>query len=678
MQSNQLFFSKAVIINDIKRYWLVSVGYLLMLIYLVPINIISINNRTYVDKEYLNSFLPKIGDIIYINDESIMIMVLIPVLVSILLFRYMQVKKSSDMIHSLPLTRNQIFNSNIIAGSLLLIIPIIITGLITMIILPSLEISKYLTFSGIIHWIITAVLLNMLLFITCCLIGVLTSISLIQGIFTYIFLLTPYVLAVFVIDNLSLIIKGLEYNPLGKIYNSLSPLLLFLNRGIANMYNKNNEILIRFQWTVGELVYIIILIIAFLLLAKYLYNKRKLETISQTITFKRLQPIVKYLFTLGCMLLVGMYFINKRVNKINIEYITIFYIVIAFIAYTIAVMFINKSFSINIKQYKGFVLYSGIVLIFILGVKFDVIGYEKRIPSIQDIEWVSMKGYLEYYEDKNIYEDIYIGEDGKEYLSQAYYSKETIENIIKLHKAIIKKTTIQTKRNSIADQTVYIHYKYKNGKNMFRCYYIDEKEYNQLFIPIFETKEYKMNDLEIRKLKESDILKLEIYSRLDNLKNISIDNPEEIKEIKSIIEEEVLNISYDDYYDSNILNNYRIEAILANENLDPDKNFLSIKFVEKYSKIRAWLEEHGYMDKLLVAIEDIDHITVQNNNSSKKLEIDKKEQIKECLDTMTDIDIDGYRRLNIEITLKNNNVHHIGNTFKANTIPQFIKDYFGE
>lgn len=677
MQSNQLFFSKAVIINDIKRYWLVSVGYLLMLIYLVPINIISINNRTYVDKEYLNSFLPKIGDIIYINDESIMIMVLIPVLVSILLFRYMQVKKSSDMIHSLPLTRNQIFNSNIIAGSLLLIIPIIITGLITMIILPSLEISKYLTFSGIIHWIITAVLLNMLLFITCCLIGVLTSISLIQGIFTYIFLLTPYVLAVFVIDNLSLIIKGLEYNPLGKIYNSLSPLLLFLNRGIANMYNKNNEILIRFQWTVGELVYIIILIIAFLLLAKYLYNKRKLETISQTITFKRLQPIVKYLFTLGCMLLVGMYFINKKVN-VNIELITFLYIVIALIAYTIAVMFINKSFSINIKQYKGFSLYSGIILIIILGVKFDVIGYEKRIPSIQDIEWVSMNEHPEYYEDKNIYEDIYFEKDGKEYLSQAYYSKETIKNIIKLHKEIIKKPIIQTKNNTQENQKVYIHYKYKNGKNMFRCYYIDEKEYNQLFIPIFETKEYKMNDLEIRKFKKSDILKLEIYSQLDDLKSITIDNPEEIKEIKSIIEEEVLNISYDDYYDSNILNNYRIKAILANENLDSDENCLSIKFVEKYSKIRTWLEDHGYMDKLLVAIEDIDHITVQNYNNGKKLEIDKKEQIKECLDTMTGIDIDGYRRLNVEITLKNNSVNDVGYTFEANTIPQFIKNYFGE
>ena len=118
----------------------------------------------------------------------------IPVLTAILLFRYIQSKKSVDMIHCLPIKRVKLYDNHIFIGILILVVPVLITALSALLLKEALNLNNYrfhFTVKTVASWTGRTILFNIVIFLSSVLVGMFTGLSSAQGILTYIFLFLP-------------------------------------------------------------------------------------------------------------------------------------------------------------------------------------------------------------------------------------------------------------------------------------------------------------------------------------------------------------------------------------------------------------------------------------------------------------------------------------------------------
>ena len=123
-----------------------------------------------------------------------------------------------------------------------------------------------------------------------------TGISVVQGVLTYVFLLFPAGIILLLFSNLSLLLFGFpgDYYLTSNL-EQLSPLTyisLIDERNIKGI----------------ELIIYLAVTILLYLLALYFYKKRKTERASEAIAFSKLRSIFKYGVTFCFMLFGGVYF----------------------------------------------------------------------------------------------------------------------------------------------------------------------------------------------------------------------------------------------------------------------------------------------------------------------------------------------------------------------------------
>ena len=92
------------------------------------------------------------------------------------------------------------------------------------------------------------------------------------------------------------------------------------------------------------------------------------------------------------MLLGGIYFSGVYSNgaKYRLYWVMFGYAIASVIGYIIAEIIITKSLRI-FRNIKGYFIYVIIIALVLIGINSDIIGYEKRIPALENIESI----YLE-------------------------------------------------------------------------------------------------------------------------------------------------------------------------------------------------------------------------------------------------------------------------------------------
>ncbi len=97
----------------------------------------------------------------------------------------MQVKRSADHMHSLPIKREVLFLQHIVVGMIILIVPVAVIAVCLIMMKPFLPISLY-SFKHVAIWFVSTVSMNLLLFLGAVFVGMLTGMSILQGMFAYI------------------------------------------------------------------------------------------------------------------------------------------------------------------------------------------------------------------------------------------------------------------------------------------------------------------------------------------------------------------------------------------------------------------------------------------------------------------------------------------------------------
>lgn len=669
MKSKISFFNKGILLNDLKRFLWLGIAYFVFLFFSIPVKILNIYDCNKIQINY-----HRYMNYIFSFDSSPLTfsICIVPVFVALILFRYIQNKKSIDMIHSLPITRKHLFDNHVFFGLMTLIMPVILISIICFLLKISLNLNDknlHFTYNDVVYWAGITILLTTFIFLFTILIGMLTGLTAAQGILTYILLFLPYGLSILIFYNLKIIIYGFVYE------SYMETNFLFLSP-ITRLTNLKD-----FPMEHYEIITYIILSFTIFIIGRILYKKRKSEAISNVVAFKLLQPIFKYGLTFCCMLVGGMYFAYMEKN---LSWIIFGYIIASFIGYIISEMIIKKSLKV-FKNLKGYFIYSVVMVLIMVCINFDLISFQKRIPAFNEIESI-------FLED-NFFSLI----KGSRKKPHFYKEFSNIEEIQKLHKDIISNKISYNELNSLKGnfqrKPVALMYKLKNGSTIKRQYIIPAEIYNKHFKGIYESAEYKIINNPILNKDSSSIDKISFHENY-LWKNFSLTKPSEIKEFTDILKSEILNQAYDsDEYrklfwsDINLsLRNDENESnqLKRNDYLKDhydDTNFHYV-FSQSYVKLQKWLTEKGYIEYVRTMPEDIDYAIIEkfnstnkdidlNNKNVKRLEIKDKTQIETCLrNTYTDNEGEYI----IGFYSKNNHVFY-GNLKKDN-LPALVKDYF--
>lgn len=485
MSSKTSFINTGILRHDFKRYGWIGAAYLLGLLLSVPLQIAMIYSRQaasgviYSVSPNPYPYLQVLG---FQSPLQALLWFTVPVLTGILLFRYLQSGESADQAHALPVRRETLYNTHMAAGVVLLFVPIIITSLVSWAVLQGLGID-YVKGQEVLTCLGVSLMFNLLLFTCSAAVGMISGMSTVQGALTYIMLLLPAGFTLLVWQNLQNFVFGLPYDFLSNNFEKLSPLMRIT-------YNQPFS-------GVEVAVYLLCSVVLYLL-GLFFYRRRPSENAGNALAFRTLHPVFVWGFTFCGMLLVGTYF-NQSQDSMGWTYFG--YFLGSILSYILSLVLVNKSLDIfRFRVARNYLLYSLVIILLIAGLYSDVIGYEKRIPPLEQVKSVYLDGSFYLLKARETVPPPYFVEvDNDNYqreVTMVYSNAENIAAIHELHQAMIdnrkiEKPLLHNRDRSIPYRNWCLAYQLENGKTVYRQYWVPVERYAVQAKPIYESQEHK-------------------------------------------------------------------------------------------------------------------------------------------------------------------------------------------
>ncbi len=673
MKSKISLIDKGIFYHDFKSSGWLGVIYLLGLLFTIPIQILMLHSREETMQRAYGLLNNPYLDILQVNSPIQMILlVIIPVLTGMLLFRYLQSGQAADMIHALPIKRETLYNTHITAGIILLFIPLFITALLSWAVIGGLGI-ELVSFHDIMNWLGSSLLISLLLFISSAAVGMFTGMSSLQGILTYIMLLLPVGLSTLLLNNIHMYVYGLAYDYYLLELEKSYPLINIINFKI-------------FPFAGRELIINLIIILALYLIGRYAYQKRQSEMAGNAIAFAILRPIFKYGVAFCTMLLLGSYFYLAQ-GSLSWTYFG--YFIGSLIGFLLAEILIKKSISIfNLKLLRQYACLVIAVVLLISCVNSDVIGYEKRIPDLAEVNTA--------YFDNSFYTLSRAKDDSSEDMTCMFIEDDNIAKIYELHKSIIDSGNKHESFNNTNDitystATYGIAYQLKDGSVFCRQYRIERDDYTAQLRPIYESREYKHLHNDIFQVIPANVDLIEIYANGVN-KKVRIIDPPFIKQAINVLQKDVLLRTYEQMTSKR--DPWAHISIHLNDDSEHNPN---LSWDKSDINFGDWLKSIGKYDNArVIASDDIEYAVVEKRDNNRENSFDKyseydleqylkeiknkemylkitdPEPLESCLANYTStINEPGY---NIIFSLNNGRV--LRGELSDNNAPQCIKEYF--
>ncbi|PFO09727.1 multidrug ABC transporter permease [Bacillus sp. AFS076308] len=650
MPSRMSWFNKEILLQIGRSTGWVSIVYFLGLLFILPIQLLMI----YSDET--KSYYPEPNNLFLVNFTfQIGLIVIVPVILAVFLFRFLHVKQAADLMHSLPLKRERIFHQYALTGMVFLILPVSVITFIILLMHNTLDFSNLFSVKDIFYWAGTTLVITLLLYTAALFIAMMTGMSTVQAVLAYVFLFFPIGMTMLVIFNLKIVLYGFPGD-------------YFLNRQLEKLSPISYAAVLdsrKFQWNDG-MVYILLIIVLYGL-SIFFYKKRNLEAASEAIAFPKIRSVFKYGITFCMMLLGGSYF--QEVSYGSFSWTIFGYVIGAVIGYLGAEMILRKTWRV-FGRIKGLIVYLAVTAVLVIGV--HILGfYENKVPEEEQIKTVLFSNQFGFYTKDDIY--------GEYYTPMPMKEKANIEAVRRLHQQLLSDKKINQQKENYQSENFYIQYELKNGSKVTREYSVNERLYEDFFKPIYESKEYKLSTKEIFKLKQNKIKTLTIGGNGPVSRGVTLSNSNDIKEVIGALRKDVLAESYED---SRYFKGSTIEVYLGND------HFLSFEFKPINHNLTEWLRQKELLKDAKPSSDDVTHVLVAKAGTENTEDIEIiKSDIEKSRDTL-----DVTNKGQIEQMLNNASAdpHHeymavfyFGSAhyyevmfFDEKHAPDFIKDHF--
>jgi ABC-2 type transport system permease protein len=586
MKSKISFFNPGIVFQDLRQYGWVAIIYTIGLLLTVPVAMLILTSSKYFrDGEYKS-----LADLMT-NHLEVVLLFAVPVVAGVMVFRYLQTEASADYVHSFPIRRESLYVNHVIGGIVLLIVPILITtGVLFAVVKMNPVLRAVVTNAEIWNWAGIIALCSVFVLAATVFIGMMTGMSTIQAILSFIFLLLPFGLYELILYQMQVFMFGF-YPPDGVNRDMLIPLQAYLDF----QYEKSNFVLL--------IIYILLTILLFIA-GWFLYKLRNLENAQEVIAYEFMRPIFKYGVTFCATLLGSAYFYSA--SGWSLSWHVFGAVVGALAGYFVSEMLMQKNWRVfRWKTWIGFICFSAVMAIVFTALATDALGYGKKVPEENEISGVRVFQNDVYWQDKG--ESAGFSED------RAY-----IRNTREFQKLIIQSKENENEEDA---QSLRIEYKLKNGKLFKRSYTINEKKYKSQLRVLHETADFKKQRYADFSKRSSE---LSIAGFLSQKTDVVLKDPEDINQVKDSILQDLMGMTYNE------------------EKAGDDLGYLTFRFGDEYVDIN-WnssfehlknrLAEKNLLEQVLPTPDEINNMLIaQHRNDADKVEINRKDLIQHALE----------------------------------------------
>lgn len=443
MSSKTSCFNPALFKKTVSRFWPVWTTYLGILLVSVPL---SLAERLSWSSE--TNYMSTVQNMMY-NSASKPIQLLsfaFAIISAMAVFSYLYNAKSVGMMASLPIKREGMFITQMLAG----IVPILASDVVVFLATLAVE-AAYgaVDISSLALWLGAAVLTNITFYGFAVLCAQLTGHLVVLPCVYIVLSFTVWAVENMVRVLLSYFIYGMYER--ATVLNFFSPLVnLMDNVGTEYVYD---EILktgrhIFTGW--GLLGIYAALGVVCAVGALLLYKHRRMETASDVVAVKALKPVLKYCMAFGgalvmCIIISSIYL--GRTDWRSACWIVLFMVIGGFIGYFVAEMLLRKTLRFWTGGWKGWIIFTAIVLVLIGVCEFDPFGFETYIPDNGEIEYVNVIC------NGNVI---------------AVKEPENIASVTEAHRSVISHK--EDNEKALVTFSLRITYMLKNGKTVERRY----------------------------------------------------------------------------------------------------------------------------------------------------------------------------------------------------------------
>lgn len=405
MQSKISFFNKTIYKKNITHYWPLWFGYLIISLFEIPFGIF-LSGRELQYYNYSGEILKTERTYQYVNLMKMLVepglLFLVALLVAMVMLSYLYNHRSANMLHSLPMRREELFFTNYLSGLSFLLVPKLVATLIGVFVCAAMGITE-LQYLMVTFLYIAAMLtfFYSLAFVIGMLVGQFWAFPV-----AYLFLNFAEVMMEGVMKSLlANLCFGLGYNWDFSKLSVLSPVVYLTSHAFIRI-----DYLIdgTYRYTIlgaNTVLIYFLLSIPLVLLALFIYKKKAIETVGDLITIKSLRPVFRWVITIcggfAFAMIFGQIFYDTASAKEEFAIIVFATIINSVFFFFIAQMFLEKRFKVFTKKRFLEVGVGSLILIAVLAtMEWDVFGIEKKVPKPEDVEWVGFENSNSMLTDK--------------------------------------------------------------------------------------------------------------------------------------------------------------------------------------------------------------------------------------------------------------------------------------
>ena len=471
MPSKVSFFSPAVYRKNLTRFAPLWLAYLGIWLVIMPLSILSRRGDQYFDVWSIQRMA------LHVETATLITMVY-AIFVAMALHGWYYKTASVNALAVLPVRREAWFCTNLVTALTMGLIPNLIVALLTWAAAASMGLSAGM---AVMTWLSIASLLYLFFYALAALCAALVGQILALPVLYVLANFTAVVINYVTVNILATFVYGLD----ARGYTVLAPLsptfYLFSRQNVYIEYfgdglSEGSQIIgISFlHW--GYLLALTIAAVVLLAAAFLLFRRRRMEAAGDVIAVRPLRPVFKYCFAAGCALVLGSlaaFLFFEGSGNPSLAVMLLCLLAGGFIGYFTAEILLKKTFRVFGREWVGYGVFALCLTAAVLMMEFDVTGFERRVPQLEDVEQVSIWCS---------------GTNGSTIIVD---DPDYIADFIALHQSII-----QDKRNqetlSSSDMGrgvdmahIYLDYYLKNGAIMEREYtvYCTEEQWRSMDSP---------------------------------------------------------------------------------------------------------------------------------------------------------------------------------------------------
>lgn len=516
----------------------------------------------------------------------------IPLVAAMLMMSFFHKPAKALAMHAHPYSRSKLFNSHVLSGWLMCIIPVVLTALLYLVFMretlihtiyetaadsifvmgspDTVSINIY-TFGAVMKWLASSIGMMTFFYGLYILAGSLTGNSamhlLLSGLF---FIIVPALLLI-VSTYCESYIKGFVSLPdwVSDVMRCFNPLIMMITSGI--------ETIVTAKTTLTYLVMGLVFIAA----GGASYRLAKLEKVGDSMIFRPIEEIITYLVVFVGMTVFGFFFQSFKNN--SKVFLIIGMVIGTLITFFITKVVIARSVKIfNMKNLKSLTIYVVIAALFTAFTVFDITGISKRLPKLDQVESVNCEYMFTGYDMDSFASGHFRGLSDIGNLT----SPSVINKVYELHKYVVENELYEqadpfdyyfnsytTKGETYGDdmvlaESVQFVFKYKNGTEFKRSFQfaLDDKA-AELINDIVTGPDYRAALALSDKIDEK--LYNDAYASIDNgSESVIVSDPDELKKIVEAYDKDVYNSNYIDIYN----------RIVSGEDGSAEEKMLSEKY----------------------------------------------------------------------------------------------------